>query len=309
MKITNTYTTNALLLLLAFFASVELVSGQQQQQFTQYMYNPLSLNSGYVTDNRLEAGLIHRSQWVGIDGAPSTQSLTIAGRTGRRIGIGLTMMNESIGPANDLDINGVFSYSIPLSYRMNLSFGMNFGVDILNVDWSEGSYANPNDPILNNNLSNVTPIIGAGAYLYGERWYVGLSTPNFIKTETFDNDQELVIDKTTQFYLLGGYVFDISPDFKLKPSTLLKYNDGAPITVDLSLNVLLQERFTAGVSYRFNDALSALLGFHISRSFFVGYAYDYSTTELNKYNDGSHEIMLKYTLPLFDARARSPRFF
>src|SRR5690606_39956137 len=99
--------------------------------------------------NRLEAGLIHRSQWVGIDGAPSTQSLTIAGRTGRRIGVGLTMINENIGPSNDLDINGVFSYSIPLSYRMNLSFGMNFGVDILNVDWSEGSYANPNDPILN----------------------------------------------------------------------------------------------------------------------------------------------------------------
>lgn len=309
MKIINTYTTNALLLLLVFFAGIDLVFGQQQQQFTQYMYNPLTLNSGYVTDHKLEAGLIHRSQWVGIDGAPSTQSLTIAGRTGRRVGLGLTLMNENIGPSNDLDINGVFSYSVPLSYRMNLSFGMNFGLDILNVDWSEGSYANPSDPILNNNLSNVTPIIGAGAYLHGDRWYIGLSTPNFIKTETYDDDEELVIDKTTEFYLLGGYVFDITPDFKLKPSTLMKYNDGAPITVDVSLNVLLQERFTAGLSYRFNDAISALLGFHISRSFFVGYAYDYSTTELNKYNDGSHEIMLKYTVPMFNTRAKSPRFF
>lgn len=308
MKIINTYTTNALLLLLAFFGSIELVSGQQQQQFTQYMYNPLSLNSGYVTDQKLEAGIIHRSQWVGIDGAPSTQSLTIAGRTGRRVGLGLTLMNESIGPANNLDFNGVFSYNIPLSYSMSLSFGMNFGVDILNIDWSKGSSADQEDPGLING-TNVTPIIGAGAYLHGDRWYIGLSTPNFIKTEAYNDEQELVIDKTTQFYLMGGYVFDITPDFKLRPSTLMKYNDGSPVTVDVSLNVLLQERFTAGLSYRFNDAVSALLGFHISRSFFVGYAYDYSTTELNKYNDGSHEIMLKYTVPMFNTRAKSPRFF
>src|SRR5690606_6091028 len=193
MKIINTYTTNALLLLLAFFGSIELVSGQQQQQFTQYMYNPLSLNSGYVTDQKLEAGIIHRSQWVGIDGAPSTQSLTIAGRTGRRVGLGLTMMNESIGLANNLDFNGVYSYNIQLSYRMSLFFRMNFGVDILKIDCSKWCSKDQEAPCLINGI-NVTTIIGAGAYLHGDKGYIGHTTPNFIKTEAYNDEQGQMID-------------------------------------------------------------------------------------------------------------------
>ncbi|EIJ37434.1 Bacteroidetes-specific putative membrane protein [Galbibacter orientalis DSM 19592] len=291
------------------FLITEKATAQQQPQYTQYMYNTLVLNSGYVADNRLEVGLLHRSQWVGIDGAPSTQSLTVGGKVGQRIGVGLTMVNDNIGPSNELDINGVFSYNIPISYNARLSFGMNAGLDILNVDWSEGRYANTQDPILSNNVNNIRPIIGAGAYLYSDKWYVGLSTPNFIKTETYNDDEELVIDQTTQFYLMGGYVFQVSRDVKLKPSTLLKYSEGTPITVDLSLNALIQDKFSVGAAYRFNDSMSAMLGFQISRSFFAGYAFDYATTELNKYNDGSHEIILKYTLPDSNRRAKSPRFF
>ncbi|MDG3584010.1 PorP/SprF family type IX secretion system membrane protein [Galbibacter pacificus] len=308
MKISNSYIKNVVLIAITLLTCY-LATAQQQPQFTQYMYNTLTLNSGYVSDYRIEAGLIHRSQWVGIDGAPTTQSLTVAGRSGERIGLGLTVINDNIGPSNDLDINGVFSYSIPITYNMHLSFGINAGIDILNVDWSEGEYADQPDPILNNNVNNVTPIIGAGTYLYSSNWYVGVSAPNFIKTKSYNDDDELVIDKTTEFYLIGGYVFDITPAFKLKPSTLLKYTEGAPVTVDLSLNALIQEKFTVGTSYRFNDALSVLLGFQISRSFFAGYAFDYSTTELTKYNDGSHEIMLRYTLPNLNKRAKSPRFF
>lgn len=307
MKISFPYKTG--FITLVFFWTINVITAQQQPQFTQYMYNTLSLNSGYVGANRLEVALIHRSQWVGLDGAPATQSLTVGGRVGERIGVGLTVINDNIGPSNQLDMNGVFSYNLPISYNTYLSFGMNAGLDILNVDWSEGKYAESQDPILNNNVNNLRPIIGAGAYLHSDAWYVGISTPNFIKTETYNDDDEIVIDQTTQFYLIGGYVFEITPDFKLKPSTLLKYTEGAPVTVDLSLNAMLQEKFTIGAAYRFNDAMSFMLGFQISRNFFAGYAFDYATTELNKYNDGSHEIILQYTLPNFNRRARSPRFF
>ncbi|MCM5661965.1 PorP/SprF family type IX secretion system membrane protein [Galbibacter mesophilus] len=307
MKTITQYKT-IIILALGFFA-FQNAKAQQQPQFTQYMYNTLTLNSGYAGANRLEVGLIHRSQWVGIDGAPSTQSLTIGGKVGERIGVGLTAINDNIGPSNALDINGVFSYNIQLNYNTYLSFGMNAGIDILNVDWSEGEYADTADPILQNNVNNIRPIIGAGTYLYSDRWYVGLSTPNFIKTETFNDEDELVVDQTTQFYAMGGYVFPISPNFMLKPSTLVKYTEGAPVTVDVSLNALLQEKFTVGAAYRFNDAMSFLLGFQISRNFFAGYAYDYATTELNKYNDGSHEIILRYSLPDLKRRAKSPRFF
>ncbi|WP_255462762.1 type IX secretion system membrane protein PorP/SprF [Galbibacter sp. BG1] len=305
---TSTQHKAIIVAILGAFFSIS-VTAQQQPQFTQYMYNTLTLNSGYAGANRLEVGLIHRSQWVGIDGAPSTQSLTVGGKVGNRIGVGLTAINDNIGPSNQLDINGVFSYNIQLNYNTYLSFGMNAGIDILNVDWSEGRYADTQDPILANNINNVRPIIGAGAYLYSDRWYAGISTPNFIKTETYDDDEELVIDETTQFYLMAGYVFPISPGFMLKPTTLVKYTEGAPVTVDVSLNALLQEKFTVGMAYRFNDAVSFLLGFQITDNFYAGYAYDYATTELTKYNDGSHEIILRYTLPNLNKRAKSPRFF
>ncbi|MCX2679308.1 type IX secretion system membrane protein PorP/SprF [Galbibacter sp. EGI 63066] len=308
MKIINKNTIT-IALITFFVASIQTATAQQYPQYTQYMYNTMVLNSGYAGANRLEVGLLHRSQWTGLDGAPSIQSLTIGGRGGERIGLGFTLVNDNIGPSNQLDMNGVFSYSIPISYNTRLSFGMNVGIDILNVDWSKGEYADPNDPNFNENLNNLRPIIGAGTYLYSDKWYLGLSTPNFVKTETYNDDDQLVIDKSTQFYLMGGYVFDMGPQLRLKPATLIKYTEGTQITVDVSLNALVMDKFTFGGSYRFNDSMSAMFGLQISRNFFAGYAFDYATTELNRYNDGSHEIMLKYTLPNLNRRATSPRFF
>ncbi|MEH6681495.1 MAG: type IX secretion system membrane protein PorP/SprF [Sediminicola sp.] len=304
----NSHTAHILILLISI-STLQIVRGQQQLQFTQYMYNPLSLNSGYASANRFDVTLMHRSQWVGLDGAPTSQALTLSGRTGERIGLGLMVLNDNVGPANQVDINAAFSYSIPINANVRMSLGLNGGFDILNVDWSKGNYADPQDPIFNNDLNNIRPIIGAGAYFYGEKWYAGISTPNFVRTETFNDEEQLVIDKDTHFYLMGGYVLDLGPQLKLKPTTLLKYVEGAPITVDVSANFLIQEKFSAGAAYRFNDAMSAMVGLYLSERFFVGYAYDHTTTALNRYNDGSHEIIIRYLLPDAKARARSPRFF
>ncbi|SIT05033.1 type IX secretion system membrane protein, PorP/SprF family [Zobellia uliginosa] len=292
---------------LAFKMSVAY--GQQPPQYTQYMYNTAVLNSGYSANSTLEATLLHRSQWVGIDGAPETQSLSVQGKLRERISLGLTAINDNIGAANDLDVNGTFAYEIPTGYTTKLSLGVNAGIDVLKVDWSKGIYQDGLDPVFAENVNKIRPVFGAGAYFYSSNWYVGLSTHNFLNSQIYNDDEVEVTDRKSQYYLMAGYVLDLSDNLKFKPAILTKHVAGAPITVDVSGNFLIKETLALGLAYRYNDAISALAGLHISKSFFLGYAYDYSTTGLKSYNDGSHEIILKYNLFNAQKRALSPRFF
>lgn len=284
--------------------------GQQSPQYTQYMYNTAVLNPGYTgTNGNFEANVLYRSQWVGLDGAPDTQSLTLQGRTGKKIGLGLMALNDNIGAANQVKVNGLFAYEIPTGTRTKLSLGLNVGLDVLSIDWSKGSYSDDQDPVFADNLSETRPIFGAGAFWYGEQWYLGLSSDNFINSSAFGEDDLRVTDRRSQYYVMGGYVMDLSPAIKFKPAFLTKHVSGAPLTVDVSANFMLQEKVVVGVAYRYDDAISVLAGFYLAKRFFLGYAYDHSTTGLDHYNDGSHEIILKYNVLNANKRALSPRFF
>lgn len=275
------------------------------------MYNTLSINSGYTgTNGSLEAILLHRSQWTGIEGSPTTQTFGVHGKIGNNAGIGLTVINDRIGPQNQQYFNGMFAYRINFSENTILSLGLNAGVNLLNIDWSKGIYKVDGDAAFNTNINNNTRlIIGSGAYLYGENWYLGLSIPNFLITESYNDIEESLIRRRTHYYLQGGYVFNLSTSLKFKPTFLAKVVEGAPVSYDASLNFLMYEKLTLGVSYRFTDAISGLVGFQITNSFFLGYAYDRTITDLQKYNDGSHEIILKFNLNEKTKLARSPRFF
>ncbi|WP_130733916.1 type IX secretion system membrane protein PorP/SprF [Flavobacterium sp. J27] len=285
--------------------------GQQQPQYTQYMYNTISINSGYTgTSTNLEAVLLHRSQWVGIDGAPTTQSLGIHGKIGDYTGLGLSVINDKIGPQSQQYFNASFAYRIQLSESTTLSLGINGGMNLLNIDWSKGTYKMATDNAFNNNINNnIRLIFGTGGFLYHENWYVGLSIPNFIISESYDDIQESVIRRRTHYFVQGGYVFNVSPKIKFKPAFLAKIVEGSSVTYDGSLNFLLYEKLTLGAGYRFTDAVSGLVGFQITNSIFAGYAYDRSVTDLQKYNDGSHEIIFKFNLNGKAKLARSPRFF
>lgn len=310
MKKTNNILRKFLLVILITFCTNSLL-GQQQPQYTQYMYNTMSINPGYTgTNGRLEAILLHRSQWIGIDGAPVTQSLGVHGKLGEYTGLGLSVINDKIGPQSQQYFNGNFAYHIKMSEKTILSLGINAGFNLLNIDWSKGTYRSQTDNAFNENLNNNTRlIIGTGGFLYGENWYLGLSIPNFIITESYDDIKESIIRRKTHYYLQGGYVFDLSPSLKFKPAFLAKLVEGAPVTYDASANFMINEKFVIGAGYRFTDAFSALAGFQITNSIFVGYAYDHSITDLQKYNDGSHEIILKFNLNDKAKLARSPRFF
>lgn len=288
-----------------------LAAAQQEPQYTQYMYNTLTVNPGYTgSTGNLDAVLLHRTQWVGIDGAPRTQAFTVHTPVSDRVGIGLSGINERIGPADDVYADANFSYTIPFGYESKLAFGLKAGARMMSIDWSRGRYYDEGDPLLNSNINNqVRTSLGAGVYYYTDNWYAGFSVPNFIRSDYYDDIQESTISGRLHYYIIGGYVFNITDNLKFKPAVLGKIVSGAPVTVDASANFLLQERVTLGASYRWDDSVSALAGFQITENIFVGYSYDYSVTELNKYNDGSHEVILRFQLMPKGTRIKSPRFF
>jgi len=284
---------------------------QQDPQYTQYMYNTMSVNAGYAGQRGvLSATALYRTQWVGIDGAPKTITFGIHSPLGNdRIGLGLNVVSDQLGPAKETNLDANISYTIPLDYygEIELSFGAKAGVHFLDTDWSKGIFQNP-DVVFNENVNLISPTVGAAMYLHSEKWYVGLSVPNVLNTTHYDDFQESLATERLHLFLIGGYVFDLNMNTKLKPTFLLKGVSGAPLIADLSVNALFYEKFTLGVAYRWDDSVSGLVGFQVNERLFIGYAYDATTTGLNNYNSGSHEIMLRFELAEM-GKIISPRFF
>jgi len=286
------------------------VFGQQDPQYTQYMYNTLTVNSAYAGSNgHLAITGLYRTQWVGIEGAPETQSLGIDSPVGKNVGLGLSVVNETIGPSEEQYFDLNFSYTIQASPSHKLAFGVKGGGRLLNIDWSKGNYRDDDVEYYQNIENKLLPVIGAGIYLYGEKSYIGLSVPNFLTDERYDEVEEGLADERIHVYMIGGLVFDLSANTKFKPAVLVKYVPGAPLIADISANFMFYERFILGASVRTGDSVSGLAAFQITNSILVGYAYDYTTTELREFNSGTHEIMLRFELKSKDKGLKSPRFF
>ena len=307
----NLLSMKRLILVVSIALLVTEIHAQQDPQYTQYMYNTMSVNSAYAGQRDvLSATALYRTQWVGIDGAPETLTFGIhAPLRNERIGLGLNIVSDQLGPAQETSIDGNFSYTVTLDEirDVELSFGVKGGLHILDTDWSKGIFRRT-DPLFQENINLISPILGAALYLHSDRAYVGFSVPNFITTSHYDDFQESIATERLHYFLIAGYVFDLNRRTKLKPAALIKGVSGAPLIADLSLNALFNEKFTLGLAYRWDDAVSGLLGFQINQSVYIGYAYDATTTRLNNFNSGSHEIILRFELPQV-GRVLSPRFF
>ncbi len=297
-----------LLLLVVLLSTVGFA--QQDPQYTQYMYNALTVNPAYAGQRDVFSitGL-YRTQWVGLDGAPKTQTLGIhSPLRNENIGLGLSIVNDQLGPSSETYIDANFSYSIPIgNYDTELSFGIKGGIHLLDINWSKGRFQNP-DRLFNENISLFSPTVGAGLYLHAHSWYIGLSVPNMITTEHYDDFQESVAIERLHYFLTGGYVFELSDTTKFKPAFLLKSVSGAPLIADVSANFLLNEKLTIGVAWRWDDSISGLVGFQINEGLMIGYAYDATTSGLNNYNTGTHEVMLRFEIQQI-GKFISPRFF
>jgi type IX secretion system PorP/SprF family membrane protein len=291
--------------------AVGISFAQQDSQFTQYMYNPVNFNPAYAGSREvLSIFGMHRTQWVGLDGAPVTNTVSIhTPIENSNVGIGLSFINDRIGPSDENAISVDFSYTIYTSDYYKLAFGLKATANLLNVDFTK-LRQQPGDPELQYNIDNrFSPNIGAGIFWYSDRSYFGLSVPNFLETKHFDGGDNSVAKEKMHYHIIGGYVFNLDPSLKFKPSVLVKAVNQAPLQVDFSANFLFNEKLTLGVAYRWSAALSAMVGFQITDGLLAGYSYDAETTKLANYNSGSHEIFLRFELFKNSDKIISPRFF
>ena len=307
------------LLITSFF--IQSGNAQQDAQYTQYMFNTMSVNPAYAgSRGQLSIAALYRSQWVGLEGSPTSQTLNIHSPIrNSRLGYGVSIVNDEIGDGTvqETYFDGVISYTIDVSQVGKLSFGLKAGGNLLNLDFNKLRNFD-DEPINGDNIENkFSPNFGIGAYYHTDKFYLGLSAPNLLETNHFDNSNRdansvtFLSKERINFYAITGYVFDLSNDFKFKPALLTKVVGGAPLQVDVSANFMLNEKFTFGAAYRWDAAVSAMAGFQISDQFMIGLAYDKETTELGstRFNDGSFEVFLRYELVKSFQKLVSPRFF
>ncbi len=285
-------------LLLLLGLATTAVYGQKEPQYTQYMYNIGSFNPAYVgTVQTPEIAALYRAQWIDIPGAPRTirfgANLPFSNET---MGLGINVVNDQLGPLTQTYADISYSYQVKVTDNTKLSFGMDLGGSFLNVDFSKGSFENPGDPLGLEPINNFYPTVGAGLFMYGDEWYLGASIPNFLTEGLYNDEVASVVDDKIQFNFIGGYVFNLSDGLKFKPAFMVNSLSGAPLNINLSANFLISDVVTAGVSYRVENAFSGLAGFQISNSTFIGYSYDYNTNALGEFNQGSHEVILKFYL-------------
>lgn len=298
------------LILVTLLLSGFLSFAQQDAQFTQYMYNTININPAYAGSRGvMSVFALHRTQWVGLDGAPVTNTASInTPLNNSNLGLGISIINDKIGPTDENTISADLSYTIPTSETFKLSFGIKATGNLFNLDASK---LNPvvSDPSIRNYNNKFTPNVGAGVYLHSDKAYVGLSVPNFIESNRYDDNEVAIFKEKINFYLITGYVFDLNYNVKFKPALLTKIVTGAPAQVDISGNFLFSDKFTVGVAYRWSAAVSAMVGFQITDGLYIGYGYDLETTKLANYNAGSHEVFLRYEIFKNNNKITTPRFF
>jgi len=312
----NNFLTILVVSILACCSTISFA--QQDAQYTQYMYNTLSINPAYAGSRDVLSFVgLYRTQWVGLDGAPDSFTASLHSPVGEKVGLGLNISHDEIFITSETYIDLDFSYAIDLNNDAKLSLGLKAGGHFLNIDTNKlntGAF-NPGDSEAEINIDNkFSPQFGVGVYYYTDKFYLGLSVPNMLETEHFDenaanNNSFATAKERVNFYLMAGRTFDLNSDLKFKPAALAKIVDGAPLQVDLSGSLLIKEKLSLGLAYRWSAALSAMVGFQISDQLMLGLAYDRETTELQQYNDGSYEIFLRYELFKRNNRMISPRFF
>jgi type IX secretion system PorP/SprF family membrane protein len=305
-----------ILILNIIFIGIGL-KAQQDPMFTHYAFNTLAINPAYAgTRDVLTLTGLHRSQWVSFSGAPITQTFTLHTPVfNGKVGLGLSVINDKIGPTNTSSFYFDFSYKIKINEKAKLSFGLKGGLNLKKTDLTSLNTYDNNDPLFVEDIkSDFLPNFGFGMYYYTEKFYIGASIPKLLENDFTENTVSGSIDLASEkkhYFLIMGAVFNISENVKLKPTSFLKITNGAPITGDITANFIFMDRFWIGAMFRTGDAFGALAGINITDQLAVGYSFDWSTTNKTfKYNAGSHEIMIRYDVLFRENKMiRSPRYF
>lgn len=308
-----------IILSISFLFSIINASAQQDPEYTHYMYNMNVINPAYATaeQSMLNIGSLYRTQWVGAVGAPKTLTLFAHMPVNKKVEMGFSLISDDIGDGAKKENNffADFAYVLQLNNNHKLSLGLKAGLTSFQTNFNGFKFESGNaatDLAFSEDVNQLFPNVGIGAFYFTDNYYVGLSAPNLFSSRHIEERSGINAfgKENTHAFLTGGYVFDLSDSFKLKPAFMSKFVKGSPLTLDLSVNVLYNDQFELGASYRFGDAVSALMNVQVAKSIRVGYAYDYTISNMGQFNSGTHEIFLLFNLDLLSkGYDKSPRFF
>jgi type IX secretion system PorP/SprF family membrane protein len=308
-----------IILFISFLFYITSVSAQQDPEYTHYMYNMSVVNPAYATGtpSMLNLGGLYRTQWVGAVGAPKTFTFFGHSALSDKVEVGLSLVSDDIGDGakKENNVYADFAYVLDLGKKNKLSLGLKAGVSSMQTNFNGFVLQSGNadtDMAFAEDVNVTKPNIGVGAYYFRDNLYVGLSVPNVLKSKHIEEKSGINAfgSENIHTFLTAGYVFQINDMLKLKPAFMSKFVKGAPVSFDLTANVLYNEKFELGAAYRIDDSVSALVNINITPSLRVGYSYDYTLTNLGQFNSGTHEIMLLFDLDLLGkGYDKSPRFF
>jgi len=302
--------SNIILFMLLFIALG--VSAQQDPMFTQYMHNPVSINPAYAgSRGTVNAILMHRQQWVNLNGAPKTLSLSVNSPfLNYNVGIGLSLLYDEIGPVKQTGIYADYSYHLKMTDKVKLAFGLKGGVNIYDINLLALQGAQNDEHIMMNGYQKLyLPNVGIGTYLYSDRFYVGLSIPKMLQNSLSDAPNTLANKEERHYFFTGGFVVNISENIKFKPSTTVRMVSGSPVSAEFTPAVLLHNQLWLGGMFRNDGSLGALAKFDLTNQLSVGYSYELSQSALRPYNQGTHEVYVSYDLAFRNRKILSPRYF
>jgi len=289
------------------------VRAQQDPHYTQYMYNMSVINPAYAGSKEgISAGVLYRKQWVEIEDAPTTGTFFIHSPVGKNVGLGLSVISDKIGPVEENNFYGDFSYTLNLGGEHRLAFGLKAGLTMHKIDFNSifptlpdigddvFGQGNPNETFLN---------LGTGLFYYTNKYYFAFSVPNMIRSNYLDFDGRQYGTEDLHYFFTGGYVFDINPNLKFKPFAMVKSSFNAPLSLDVSTNFMIYDKLELGATYRLEDSFGAMVNFAVTPNLRIGYAYDHIMSDLNVVTPSSHEIMILYDFNLSKKVSQSPRYF
>ena len=285
---------------LCFLLALGLVlnmNAQQDPHSTLYRYNLSFINPAVAgTNGGVEGFLGVRDQWAGEQQSPSTQTFNINSPFGDRVGLGLNAMNDDVFIVSEVHLYADFSYRLQIADNTNLYLGLKAGGSFLNIDL--GNLGIQNDPLLLGNVSTFNPNVGVGAYMKNEKYYVSLSAPGLLKNDRIDKEglQPAEASDRIHTFISGGYYFDLSDTWQLKPSTMVRVVSGAPISIDGTLTAEWNRSFEFGVNYRYDESIAGIANFLFQDWAKIGFVYEYTTTDVSNFNNGTIELFVKFLI-------------
>jgi type IX secretion system PorP/SprF family membrane protein len=294
---------------------------QQDPMYTQYMFNTQTINPAYAgTWEALSFMTLARQQWAGLEGAPQTYTFSMqAPLKNERVALGLNLISDKVGLEKRFYVFADYSYLLPINEGMKLRLGLKGGFTNYSNNLSEYQTNAPNsgivDPAFQGEIDQkLAPNFGIGSFLYGKKYYVGFSIPKIINSSFENNYNNLSVSaELRHYFLIAGLVFDLGENLKFKPTMLAKATftseSGAPAELDLTASFLIKDKFWLGAMYRTGDSFGFIAQWIIDKKLRIGYSYDYTTTALQNFHSGSHEIMVSYELRFLKEMFASPRYF